>query len=186
MSTSTVIGDVTSTLEQLLRERQRPKDTFVVTLESPADAKVDPGKPAVNLSLFRVEESEFAHNEEWEAVGTDVLHYPPLTLSLYYLLTPLAQNKLDEQRVFGEALRVFYDASIVDSALLKGVLENSQEELKLDLYRTTLEQLTQVWSAFSKPYRLSAVYRVRVVRIDSLVERTTTRVGEHRISVDRI
>ncbi|MDQ3806306.1 MAG: DUF4255 domain-containing protein [Acidobacteriota bacterium] len=186
MSSSTVIGDVTSTLEQLLREGQRPKGTFAVTLESPADAKVDPGKPAVNLSLFRVEESEFARNEEWEAVGTDVLHHPPLTLSLYYLLTPLADNKLDEHRVFGEAMRVLYDSPVVAASLLKGVLENSQEELKLDLYRTTLEQLTQVWSAFGKPYRVSAVYRVRVVRIDSLVERATTRVGEHQISVDRI
>ncbi len=186
MSSSTVIGDVTSTLEQLLKEGQRPKDTFAVTLDSPADAKVDPGKPAVNLSLFRVEESEFAHNEEWEPVGTDALHYPPLTLSLYYLLTPLAQTKLDEQRVFGEALRVFHDASIIDPAFMKGALENSQEELKLDLYRTTLEQLTQVWSAFSKPYRLSAVYRVRLVRIDSLVERGTTRVGEHEMSFDRM
>src|SRR5437764_1006145 len=140
MSSSTVIGDVTSTLEQLLKERQRPRGTFVVTLDSPADAKVDSGTPTVNLSLFRVEENEFAHNEEWEAVGTDVLHYPPLTLSLYYLLTPLAENKLDEQRVFGEAMRVLYDVSVVDPSLLKGVLENSQEELKVDLYRTTLEQ----------------------------------------------
>jgi hypothetical protein len=186
MSSSAVIGDVTSTLEQLLREGQRPKATFEVTLDSPADAKVDPGKPAVNLSLFRVEESEFAHNEEWEAVGPDVLHNPPLTLSLFYLLTPLAENKLDEQRVFGEAMRVLYDGSIVEAALLKGVLENSQEEMKVDLYRTSLEQLTQIWSAFSKPYRLCAVYRVRVVRIDSLVERATSRVVEHRITLDRI
>jgi hypothetical protein len=186
MSSSSVIGDVTSTLQQLLKEEQRPKDTFAITLESPADAKVDPGKPAVNLSLFRVEESEFAHNEEWEAVGVDALHHAPLTLSLFYLLTPLAQNMLDEQRVFGEAMRVLYDSSLVDPSLFKGVLENSLEEIKVDLYRTTLEQLTQVWSAFSKPYHLSVVYRVRLVRIDSLVERATTRVGEHQISFDRM
>jgi hypothetical protein len=185
MSSSTVIGDVTQTLGELLKVKQRPKDLFLVSLKSPADETVEPMKLKVNLFLFRVEENEFARNEDWEAVGTDTLHYPPLVLNLFYVMTPFVDDKPDEQRIFGEAMRVFHDNPIIDPALLKGVLENSGEELKVDLCRFTFEQLTQIWSAFSKPYRLSVVYQIRMVRIDSLVEQATRRVTEHQVFMDQ-
>lgn len=185
MSSSTVIGDVTLTLEELLKEKQRPRDTFSISLKSPAEELVEPMKPKINFFLFRVEENEFARNEDWEPVGTDTLHFPPLVLSLFYVMTPFVDDKRDEQRIFGEAMRVFHDNSIVDPALLKGVLENSGEELKVDLCRFTLEQLTQIWSAFSKPYRLSVVYQIRMVRIDSLIEQGTRRVIEHQVFMEQ-
>jgi hypothetical protein len=186
MSSSTVIGDVSLTLEELLKERQRPADSFSISLKSPADETVEPMKPKISLFLFRVEESEFARNEDWEAVGTDALHYPPLVLNLFYVMTPFVDDKLDEQRIFGEAMRVLHDNSIIDPALLKGVLENSGEELKVDLCRYTMEQLTQIWSAFSKPYRLSVVYEIRMVRLDSLIEQATRRVIEHRVLMEQV
>ncbi|HEX8144684.1 MAG TPA: DUF4255 domain-containing protein [Pyrinomonadaceae bacterium] len=185
MSSSTVIGDITLTLEELLKERQRPKDSFLVSIKSPADEAVEPMRPKINFFLFRVEENEFARNEEWSAVGTDALHYPPLVLSLYYVMTPYVEDKRDEQRIFGEAMRVFHDNSIIDPALLKGVLENSGEELKVDLCRFTMDQMMQIWSAFTKPYRLSVVYQIRLVRIDSLVEQTTRRVIEHQVFLEQ-
>jgi len=175
-----VIGDVTLTLQELLKEKQSPASLFSVSVASPADETVAALKPKVNLFLFRVEESEFARGGEWEAVGTDALHYPPLALSLFYVMTPFVEDKLDEQRVFGEAMRVLHDNSIIAPASLKGVLENSAEELKVDLCRFTMEQLTQIWSALGKPYRLSVVYRIRLVLIDSLIEQATRRVLEHQ------
>lgn len=186
MSSSTVIGDVTLTLQELLKAEQSPGGLFSVSVKSPADETVEPLKPKINLFLFRVEESEFARNAEWEAVGTDALQYPPLALNLFYMMTPFIEDKLDEQRIFGEALRVFYDNSIIDPASLKGVLENSAEELKIDLCRFTMEQLTQIWSAFGKPYRLSIVYQIRMVLIDSLIERATRRVLEQQIVLEQV
>ncbi|HYO91130.1 MAG TPA: DUF4255 domain-containing protein [Pyrinomonadaceae bacterium] len=185
MSSSTVIGDVTLTLQELLKDRQSPGSPFSVSVKSPADEIVEPMKPKINLFLFRVEESEFARNEDWEAVGTDGLHYPPLTLNLFYVMTPFIEDKLDEQRIFGEAMRVFYDNSIIDPAALKGTLENSAEELKVDLLRYSLDQLTQIWSALGKPYRLSVVYQIRMVRIDSLIESGTRRVLEQQFFMEQ-
>src|SRR5215210_6343739 len=185
MSSSTVIGDVTLTLEELLKEKQLPPGSFSVSIKSPADEAVEPMKPKVNFFLFRVEENEFARNEDWQAVGTDALHYPPLVLNLFYVMTPFVEDKRDEQRIFGEAMRVFHDHSIVDPASLKGVLEQSGEELKVDLCRYTMEQLTQIWSAFSKTYRLSVVYQIRIVSIDSLVDRSTRRVLEHQVYLEQ-
>lgn len=185
MSSSTVIGDVTLTLQELLKEKQNPGTLFSISVKSPADEIIEPLKAKINLFLFRVEENEFARNADWEAVGTDALHYPPLALNLFYIMTPFIEDKLDEQRIFGEAMRVFHDHSIIDPASLKGVLENSAEELKIDLCRFTMEQLTQIWSALSKPYRLSVVYEIRMVLIDSLFEQGTQRVVEHQVFMEQ-
>jgi len=39
-----------------------------------------------------------------------------------------------------------------------------------------LEELTRVWNALQKPYRLSVCYEVRVVLLDTTLERTPARV----------
>ena len=179
MSSSSVIGDVTQTLEELLRDAQLPRNTFDVSLKSPADEKVSPSmRPKINLFLFRVSENPFAKNQDWQPVTPDTLRYPPLALNLSYVLTPYAENKLDEQRVFGEAMRVLYENSIIPAAALKGGLENTAEELKVDLCHLSLDQQAQIWSALGQPYRLSACYEVRMVLIDSQTERVATRVTE--------
>ena len=179
MSASTVISDVTQTLEELLKNEQCPLGSFDVSLKSPADETVQPTmKPKVNLFLFRVVENPFARNEDWKPVGTDALHYPPLALNLFYVMTPFAENKLDEQRVFGEAMRVLHDNAIIPATSLRGALSNTTEELKVELCQLTLDEITQIWSALSKPYRLSVCYQVRMVLIDSLVERPIRRVLE--------
>ena len=186
MSSSSVISDVTQTLEELLRGGQLPKNSFDVSLKSPADEKVTTSmKPVVNLFLFRVSENPFAKNQDWQPVTPDTLRYPPLALNLAYVLTPYAENKLDELRVFGEAMRVLYENAIVPAAALKGGLENTAEELKVDLCHMTFEQQTQIWSALGQPYRLSACYEVRMVLIDSANERVATRVSEPIFDVSR-
>jgi hypothetical protein len=186
MSSSSVISDVTQSLEELLRDAQLPKNTFDVSLKSPADEKVTTSmKPKVNLFLFRVSENPFAKNQDWQPVTPDTLRYPPLALNLSYVLTPYAENKLDELRVFGEAMRVLYENSILPTEALRGGLENTAEELKVDLCHLTLEQLTQVWSALGQPYRLSVCYEVRMVFIDSAAERVVTRASNPVFDLSR-
>src|SRR5712692_3696148 len=140
MSASTVISDVTLTLEELLKNEQRPANTFDVSLKSPAEEVIQQGmKPKVNLFLYRVAENAFGKNLERQSLGPDALEYPPLWLNVFFLLTPFAEDKLDEQRVFGEAMRVLHDNSIVADAALKGSLENTNEELRVGLCPFTLE-----------------------------------------------
>jgi|SRR5215831_2926871 len=178
MSASSVISDVTLTLQELLKSEQLPADTFDVSLKSPADEAPQQGKPKVNLFVYRVMENPFGKNQELEAIGPSAFAYPPLWLNLFFLLTPFAEDKLDELRVFGEAMRVLHDNSIVSAPLLKGGLDHTVEELHVDLCPFTLEQLAQIWSALDKPYRLSVCYEVRTVLIDSLVETPISRVLE--------
>jgi Pvc16 N-terminal domain len=179
MSASTVIGDVTQTLEELLTAEQLPADAFSVSVESPADVTIQPSmKPKINLFLFRVQENPFSKSEDWRSVGQGALRYPPLSLQLFYLMTPFAEDQLDEQRVFGEAMRVFYEHSIIPEQALQGGLQNTTAELKLILCPFTMEQLTQIWGALDKPYRLSVCYEVRMVSIDARTEREVTRTAE--------
>ena len=132
----------------------------------------------MNLFLYRVAENAFGKNPERQTIGPDALEYPPLWLNLFFMLTPFADDKLDELRVFGEAMRVFHDNSIVMADALKGSLENTTEELRVDFCAFTLEQLAQIWNALDKPYRLSVCYEVRTVFIDSLIQTPVSRVLE--------
>lgn len=177
MSASTVISDVTLTLEELLKSEQRPANLFDVSLKSPADEVIQQGmRPKVNVFLYRVAENAFGKNQEKQALGPDALEYPPLWLNAFFLLTPFAEDKLDELRVLGEAMRVIHDNSSVSGAALKGSLENTSEELHIHICPFSLEQVAQIWSALDKSYRLSVCYEVRTVFIDSLIQSPIRRV----------
>lgn len=180
MSVSTAIGDVTQTLQEMLTNQQNPSGLFDVSLNSPADETVDPTttKPKINLFLFRVTENVFIRNDDWIADGPNNLVFPPLALNLFYVMTPFAENKLDEHRVLGEAMRIFHDNGIVQGAELQGSLEDTSEEFKIDLVQLAIEDLTRVWTALAKPYRLSVGYEVRTVLIDSSISEQVSRVTQ--------
>lgn len=181
MSASTAIGDVTLSLRDLLvngQKPQKPEDRFEVSLKSPADETIGANTPKINLYLFRIEENSFAKNRDWQAAGAEILHKQPLSLNLFYVLTPYAREQEDGHRVLGEAMRILYDNAIIEPSLLRESLEHTAEALKLDLCPFNLEELTRVWNAFNIPYRLSVCYQVRIVFIDSAVERTVARVRE--------
>lgn len=179
MSASTAISDVTRTIEGLLRDEQRPAGLFDVSLTSPADERVNQGmRPRVNVYLFRVIENENAKNQHWTAAGETTLVYPPLRLNLFYVLTPFADNLLDEHRVLGEAMRVLHDNGMVEPARLAGALAHGDEELKIDLCKFNIEEQTRIWEALDRAYRLSICYEARIITIDSRIERTVGRVTE--------
>jgi hypothetical protein len=179
MSASTVIADVTDTMQELLKSEQAPQGVFDISLRSPAEETIDQFmKPRVNLFLLRVQENPFAKNADFSPIGFGELKYPSLALNLLYLLTTFAVDKLDEYRVMGEAMRVFYDNATITAPLLKGSLENTSEELHIDLCPFTLDDLTKIWNAFNKPLRVSVCYEVRMVLIDSSIRKSITRVVE--------
>jgi len=179
MSVSTVIGDVTQTLQDLLQNQQNPPGLFQVSLNSPADQVVDPtAGPTINLFLFRVTENVFIRNEDWIPDGPNVLLFPPLALNLFYVLTPFAESKLDEHRVLGEAMRIFHDNGVLQGASLQGSLEDTTEQFKIDLVLLAIEDLTRIWTALAQPYRLSVGYEVRTVLIDSSISEQVSRVTQ--------
>lgn len=180
MSASTIIGDVTKTLSELLFDEQNAPedDRFEVSLLSPADEKIEPNKTKINLYLFRIDENPFAKNRDWIANGTDTRQYPPLALNLFYVLTPYAPDQIQAHRHLGEAMRILYDFAILKSPHLTDNLNYTMEEFRIELCPFNLEELTRVWNAFNIAYRLSVCYQFKIIYIDSSLEYDVKRVTE--------
>jgi Pvc16 N-terminal domain len=141
-----------------------------ISLESPADLQ---NNNSVRLSvyLYRIVENPYLKNRFPLEGRGGTQRKPPLTLDLYYLITPLVGTPREQQIVLGKAMQVLYDRAILESPDLEGSLGQSGEEIRVVLNSVSLEELTRVWQALEIPYRLSVCYIARVAIVDSEQER---------------
>lgn len=184
MSEYTAIADVGETLISLLRDNMSdliPSDSIV--LLSPAD--VEGQNIRLTLFLYSVVENPHLKNQEMHEIGPTELRYPPLSLDLQYLLTTYAsavipdrtERTLEEHRILGRAMRIFYDNAILSGSVLQGGLAGTDEELRITLNPISLEELNKIWSVFpNRSYRPSISYLVTPVKIDSTHEISMQRV----------
>jgi hypothetical protein len=158
MSTSSVIQEVSVLLKDLLT--QELGSGLTADIVSPVDVKAPLD---LSIWLYQVTPNEHLRNAPNLRLRTEEFeHLPPLSLDLYYLLTPLQADESQNQITLGRALRVLYDNSILTLNAVGNV-----EELHLSICQRSIEELAKVWEAMQKPYRLSVCFEVRVVRIDS-------------------
>ncbi len=133
----------------------------------------------LSLWLYQVTENEFVKNQQ--LLRDDMVNrnnnatrrFPPLSLNLFYLVTPFAATGEADQLLLGKTMQVMYDNAIV---VLRDAEAEVAEELRITLSRLSLEELTRIWEALREPYRLSVCYQVKVTRIDS-----TRLTGKERI-----
>jgi len=205
MSDFRAIGDVSATLQALLRDRMElpPNATNVqVTVGTPRPEREDgqaTEDPRINLFLYRVTENGALKNQELPGHGHPSSYgQPPLSLDLHYLLTAYGTtadgefvNETRAHYVLGSAMRVLHDHPVITERLKKARelpigdpilhqgLRGEFERVKLYLEPISLEDLSKVWTALTLPYRLSAAYMVTVVQIESRRPRRFPRpVGE--------
>jgi hypothetical protein len=135
------------------------------------------GDRRINLFLYKVQENPALKNMDWQVKRGEPnqLVPPPLSLNLFYLMTPYARN--DPQtgnsmahEFLGEAMRVFYENPIVPQDYLVSGLQEAREQIKIIHNSLDVEELSQVWSTFTQPFRLSVMYEVSVVQLDMLSE----------------
>ena len=177
MSESTAIGMVSESLRALLLDANlgmQLEPAVPVTLLAPDEPGDD---RRVNLFLYQVRESPTLRNQDWRPSPTQPgqLQPPPLSLNLYYLMTPYAANDLENgnataHAILGEAMRVFYENPVVPAAggILAPGLGPAREQIKIMLQTVDLEELSGVWTTFNQPLRLSVLYEVSVVQLDQL------------------
>jgi hypothetical protein len=157
-----------------------------IALANPVDAVVAENV-RFSLWLYRIVESPYVKNAPLGFTGRDEapnpngvagarLAYPPLALSLHYLLTPLGGTEEARQLAIGHAMLALHDHPI--APLTDPQAQTVAEELHIALCRLTLEELTRVWEALQAPYRLSVCYEVRVVRLSSTRTAGARRVVE--------
>ena len=171
-----VLADVSETLETVLT------DALSTLAPGPPVAEVNDlitlppaNPPRVTLFLFEVTEDPTQRNRPpVRAVAPPNLtsEKPPMALRLRYLITPWGGDVFTDQRMLGRVLEVLYDDAILNGPQLRGGLAGTSQALKVTLAQLTLEERTRIWHAIQHQFRLSVIYELRVVNLDSLEQRT--------------
>jgi hypothetical protein len=174
MSDYTVLSAVSNSLLTLLTNNITKALTVPlnvpVQLYSPPEMDTAGTVPGISLWLYKVSRMAEMLNEPPERKSATQLARTPLPVLLHYLVTPMATDPLTRQTLLGRVLQVFNDHSIMRGADLQGVLQNTTEQLRVNLEALTLEELSLVWEALGEPYQLSVTYLVQVAKIDSDLE----------------
>lgn len=174
MSASTAIGMVSESLRNLLVGEMTLSPPVNVTILAPDESG---GDRRINLFLYKVQENPSLKNLDWQVKRGEPTRLvpPPLSLNLFYLMTPYAPN--DPQtgnsiahEILGEAMRVFYENPFVPQDYLVDGLKDARERIKIIQNTLNLDELSQVWSTFTQPFRLSILYEISVVQLDMLSE----------------
>jgi hypothetical protein len=192
MSDYNVIHAVSETLKQLLWSSMQ-HDAVITSIIGATDFRIsfdppnklvkedNPDSDCLSLYLYRVVENGEMKNRPPEPRDSHTLRNPPLSLNLFYLVTPLTDSADKDHKLLGKTMQIFYDNALVKGEALKGILENTAEELRLILNPISMEDITKLWSAFLRPYRLSVCYEVKVIHIDSERETEGERVRRKRL-----
>jgi hypothetical protein len=144
-----------------------------ISLRSPYDLRAD-NSVRLSLYLYRILEDPYTKNQVPQPAGTRRLRDAPLTLDLFYLVTPLVGPPEEQQIVLGKVMQVFHDRAILQGTDLTPGMAAAGEELRIVLNPVSLEETAEVWQALEMSYRLAVCYAVRVAILDS----TRTRVAQ--------
>lgn len=192
MSNFLAIGGVSASLQALLRDRMELPTGMVrtdlqvaISTPQPEDDTQAAEPTRVNLFLYRATENGALKNQMIPGQGHPSEYgHPPLSLVLHYLLTAYGATDdnglINETRahfLLGSAMRVLLDYPVITDELLTvnspptqilhDSLRNEFEQIKICLDPLSLEDVSKVWTALTRPYRLSAAYTVSVVQIES-------------------
>lgn len=174
MSASTAIGMVSASLRSLLVGEMQLTPAVDVTVLAPDEPA---GARRINLFLYKIEENPYLKNQDWTVQpGTPNRLIPaPLSLSLFYLMTPYAPNdpltgNSTAHQVLGDAMRVFYEHPVVPRSYLDVGLTDARERLQIASNALDPQELSRIWGTFSQPFRLSVLYQVNTVQLDPLPE----------------
>ena len=192
MSNFQAIGGVSASLQALLRDRMelpagmvRADLQVAISTPQPEDDATAAEPTRVNLFLYRATENGSLKNQMIPGQGHPSEYgHPPLSLVLHYLLTAYGAtddnglvNETRAHFLLGSAMRVLHDFPVITDGLLtvNGLptqilhdsLRGEFEQIKICLDPLSLEDMSKVWTALTRPYRLSAAYTVSVVQIES-------------------
>lgn len=180
MAGVTAIQGVDETLKELTKQAVAslsPKPDVTV---GPLDREDDDLR--LNWFLYRVAPNPAYQNMEPPRTGWPAARgRPPLALRLSYLLTafPASATNGGDQEQFAHAgiaaaMRGLHENAIIGEgeSLLSALAKPLVEPLRISMQDLDLEAISKIWTAVSKPLRLSVGYEVSLVVVDSTQEHT--------------
>lgn len=186
MGSYTVIADAGASLLKLLREGMAPDPVSrpeLIGMASPADK----GDLMISVYICSVSENNEARRTDMLIEG-DMLRYPPRAIDLECLITAhsnadILTRTLDEHRLLGKVAQILHDNSVLRGPMLEGALADSDAGLKIVPVQYGTEDLTRLWQFGDVPYKLSLVYKLGPVMLDSNRVKPATRVVERKITL---
>jgi Pvc16 N-terminal domain len=133
-----------------------------------------PMEEGISLFLYRVEINSALRNLPAKTGLDGITRRPPLPLDLYYLLTVWAKDTVKQQRILGWAMRTLEDAPVLAAGRLNHFgtetdVFQPNETVEIIFNSLTLQDLSNLWSAFKVSLPASVAYIVRVIGIDSTI-----------------
>lgn len=160
----------------------------------PPDQLAGNGQPAnrLNLFLYRVTPNTGWTNLRYPSrtnTGERTTN-PFLAVDLHYILSAYGAEDLNAEILFGFGMQVLHDTPVLDRELIRqslgppspvdgailppafqqlaaADLADQFEQIKISPFYTDLEDMSKIWTAINSPLRMSALYQVSVVLIES-------------------
>ena len=140
-----------------------------ISLNSPAEID-DRGNSNILLSLYLYQVLPNTHMNNYNLIpiGEEMHQYPPLSLDLFYLLTPVSNSQEENLVILGHAMQILAANPIIGANFLDSLLRPNPPEVRVTINPVDLEELTRIWNAFNEPYSLSVCYKVQGTSLDSV------------------
>ncbi len=177
MSNPLAIAAVTATLRQIIELGIEPEGSGIPVTTRPLDkANTDHSNhKALNLFLYQTSvDPAWSNMDMPRQVNPGETGFPPLALTLYYLLSAYGENddNSHDHRLLGRAMGALHDNPVLSPDQIKAAfsgsdLQNQVEHVRITYQSLSTEELSKLWTAFATQYRPSAGYQVSVVLIES-------------------
>ena len=187
MSNALSIAAVTRTLRNLLNSvatadysalplDTRPIAQIEVTTLPPDRVRLpDASRNRLNLFLYQAGLSAAWRNMDLpRQVRPGEAGHPALPLNLFYVLTAFAENdsELIGQVLLGTGMQILHDHPVLSRSEIANALALSELDTQVERVRVTpqpfeLDEISKLWAGFQSEFRLSAMYQVAVVLIES-------------------
>ena len=156
-------------LQPLDQQNNKTKAVLVRTTDfDPNNAGNNIGTRALSIFLYRVDFNRVMR-AAW-AGATERDGRAHLGLDLHYLITPWADNAVDEHRILGRAMQCLDSTPILSGPLLHSSGEwDAGEAIQIVLEEVSNEAVMRMFDSLPTEYRLSVPYVARVMRLDGRV-----------------
>jgi hypothetical protein len=153
-----------------------PKNDFPnarFELYQPSDF-TSPMDEGVSLFLYRIEINAGLRNMPNRTGLDGITRRAPLPLDLHYLLTVWAKDVVNQQRILGLVMQTLFDAPVLSAERLNNFgpeqdVFRPNETIEITYNSLSLQDISNLWSAFKVCLPVSIGYIARVVGIDSTV-----------------
>lgn len=124
------------------------------------------------LYLYHIEIDPHLRNRKLmpDSADPSLMTRPPLPLQLRFLFVPVASDDGTNQLLLGRVLQHFHDTPSfrpLPGSPLESHRGEASPQFRVRFDLTSYQDLAQLWSGLSQPFRLSAGFLVDVVTIDS-------------------